>query len=581
MSTIIKLPKDIINQIAAGEVVERPASIIKELVENSIDANATGIEINLTSDEEGIDLEVIDDGKGMTEEELKLAFESHTTSKIGSIKDLENIHTLGFRGEALASIASVSKVEISTKTKDSATGYKLNIDGGKFSNIVKVTGNNGTSIKIKDIFYNVPARKKFLKSYRTEVSHIYQILTQIALANPSIGFRITNNGKEVYNLYKNESLETRIKAISNINTEELITVHNESNIKISGFIVHPKQMTDRRKDQFVFVNKRPIQDRTVSKAIYEGYRGYIMQGKHPSFFIFIEIKPGEVDVNVHPRKSEVRFLNNNEVFTSVKNSITTSLAKYMQEKQVENLNIDNRSYKFREPSSNQNHRYGSFQKSISNQQVITFQKAPVSFNPRIKDKIDLDVTETIDNIFQIFNTYIVIEKSDEIMFIDQHAAAERITFEAIKSKRKNEIVSYLISQSIELKPEEKIVIIDNAEVLDNLGFQVEDSGGNSLLIKTVPEDIKNSNLEKLFSEIANEFMVQNRDIKKVKDINEHIIATLSCHTSIRAGMKLDMFRINKLIEDLMKCDNPYSCPHGRPIIWNLSKYELEKNFKRK
>lgn len=592
MSTIIKLPQDIINQIAAGEVVERPASIIKELIENSIDAKAGQIEVRINSENENIDLEVIDNGSGMNEENLRLAFQSHTTSKIKSLDDLENIHTFGFRGEALASIASVSKIRIKTKSEESAGGIKTIIEGGKFGEIRSTAANEGTTIIINDIFYNVPARRKFLKTIRTETAHVIQTFIEISLANEGVAFKLFNNDKLVYSFSKDDDLKQRITIISKVSSDSLIPVNLESNVNVHGYIIHPKDSFDRRSDQFIFVNNRPVQDRTIQKAVYEGYRGYIMVNKHPKFYLFIDLPPDRVDVNVHPRKSEVRFIDNNEIFSSVRSAVSRALEMNIKKDQIKTV-TNGKSSQYSEtpfknvtPSFDQSHSYkGSYEKAIQNQQILNFSEHnPRQINNQTFVPTDYSQNNDLSGLkssYQVFNTYIICEKEEELMIIDQHAAAERITFEKLLEQSKKEVVSFLISQNVELKENDKLILLDNLEILQKIGIQMVDSGGNSVIVKTIPDELKETKLEKLLPELAEDFRENKGDRNTAVDIREHILATLSCHTSIRAGMSLDANRIERLINDLLECKNPYSCPHGRPIIWVLSKYEIEKNFKRK
>lgn len=433
----------------------------------------------------------------------------------------------------------------------------------------------------------MPARRKFLKSIRTETVHIIQTFIEIALANETVALKLINNDKLVYNFGKDDDLQQRISIISKISVDSLIPVNLESNVNVHGYIIHPKDSIDRRSDQFIFVNKRPVQDRTIQKAVYEGYRGYLMLNKHPKFYLFINLSPQKVDVNVHPRKSEVRFIDNNEVFSSVRSAISRALEMNIKKDQIETVTSGNSSsysetqFNNLKSSFNQNHSYkGSYEKAAQNQQILNFSE----FNPRqINNQtyVSIDSSENnnlsgIRSFYQVFNTYIICEKEEELMIIDQHAAAERITFEKLLEQTKKEIVSFLISQTVELKQDDKLILLDNADALAKIGIQLDDAGGNSVIVKTVPDELKDTKLEKLLPELAADFNENKGDSNTAEKIREHMLATLSCHTSIRAGMALDINRIEKLINDLLECKNPYSCPHGRPIIWILSKYEIEK-----
>jgi DNA mismatch repair protein MutL len=627
---IIKLHQNLINKIAAGEVVERPASVLKELIENSIDAKATKITVNI--EKAGIDLiEVIDNGGGMNREDAKLACQSHTTSKITAIQDLEEIATMGFRGEALASISSVSALTLVTKDGSSSTGTKVTADKKHKIILEEVSTNKGTKITVKRLFHNIPARKKFLKTESTEYKHILVTFINYALSFPGIHFILTHNNKSVYNLPSiakdsfNEELKIRINDLfGNKIASELVDIHyNAPGLQIFGFVGHPRIARSGRSYQLVFLNNRPINDKLITKAVYDAYHGLIPKNKYPIFFLFLKLDPAKVDINVHPRKSEVRFADTQTIFQAVKQAAKQSLLKFLKKdaekalekypiKPVEAEDLQPSSESVQSPAlssaSNQpsrdradrqdlaslptkskiQKRFTPTQHQISG--AISFTKELL--NPKIFVGAE-DLQPLSRKAFQLFNTYIVMEKNDKILFIDQHAAAERITYEKLLKQIRNDRIEtqqLLLSEVVELNKLEFQSLKENRENLSKLGIKLAIFGKSAFKVEEVPLLLVKSNIKELIADILSE--LQNTDNKAIGTVGvenlqplektqDHLIATMACHSSIRAGMSLKREEISDLVNKLLKCKNPYSCPHGRPIIWELSRNELEKNFKRK
>jgi len=598
---IIQLHQNLINKIAAGEVVERPASVLKELVENSIDAGADKIDI--TIEKAGIKkIQVSDNGSGMNSDDASLACDSHTTSKISKVQDLASINSMGFRGEALASISSVSKLTLETKSKEEKSGTIVTIKGGKDKKVEEKARNNGTSISVEDIFFNVPARKKFLKSETTEYKHILVVFFNYAMAFPDIHFTLTKDSKEIYNLPRiekdnfNAELKVRVHDLfgDKISDNVIEITYNSPYIQIIGLLGHPRIARSRRSYQLIFLNKRPISDNLISKAVYDAYQGLIPKGQYPVFFLFLKINPTKVDVNVHPRKNEVRFDDTGSIFKAVKQAARQTLLKFVQKDTKKALE------KYSDFTKKVSKSKLSFKTQIKEYPKKTSKSAQSSkrFNrtrkSEVKDALNFSQSllksdksaslTTTPRSFQVFKEFIIVEKDEKLMMIDQHAAAERVTYEKLLeeiNKGKIEKQKLLLPEVIELNKIEFDSLKANKDKLNELGISIIPFGKKSFKIEEIPAliakcDIKNL-IEDIVSELANEEIAQADSFDEVK---KHIIATMACHTSIRAGMRLDRSEIDDLINNLLKCKNPYSCPHGRPIIWKITKNELSKKFKR-
>ncbi|MFC1780407.1 DNA mismatch repair endonuclease MutL [Patescibacteria group bacterium] len=602
---IIKLHQNLINKIAAGEVVERPASVLKELLENSIDAKSTKITVNI--EKAGTELiEVIDNGEGMSREDAKLACQSHTTSKITTIQDLDEIATMGFRGEALASISSVSALTLVTKDTGSTTGTKVIVDKKQKLIVKEVSTNKGTKITVKRLFHNIPARKKFLKTESTEYKHILVTFINYALAFPNIHFNLAHNKKSVYNLPSiskdslNEELKIRINDLfgSKI-ASNLVDIHyNAPDLQIFGFVGHPRIARSGRSHQLVFLNNRPINDKLITKAVYDAYHSLIPRNKYPIFFLFLRLDPTKVDINVHPRKSEVRFADTQSIFQAVKQAAKQSLLKFLKKDAKKALE----QYPEYKPKSVEIENFQSQSKPVGSRfiadnkdQTPTQQQisGAISFTKELLNKKmpvgAEDLQPFSSRAFQLFNTYIIIEKDDKILFIDQHAAAERVTYEKLLTQFRNDRIEtqkLLLSEVIELDKLEFQSLKENRNDLSKLGIKLSIFGKSAFKVEEIPLLLVKSNIKELISDILSELTQSDESVgdanpRPIQKTQNHLIATMACHTSIRAGMKLKQVEIDDLVNKLLKCKNPYSCPHGRPIIWELSREELEKNFKRK
>lgn len=593
-----KLPTELVNQIAAGEVVERPASIVKELVDNSIDAGASKIGIRIVNG--GMDLvEISDNGIGIPQENLFSIFEAHTTSKISSLEDLNNLLTMGFRGEALSTIVSVSKVKLVSKYKDSDTGNEISFKDFSNHQIKKAAREEGTVITVEKIFENVPARRKFLKSAQTEYRKILDILFPYFLIYPNISFVVNKDGKEVYNLpaISDSKAGTISKErLSNLLKDSFLermfkVFYNGNGIRISGFSAHPSDHQKKSGNQYIFVNKRPIWDNGIARAVYQGYDRYIPHGEKVPFFLNIDINPDLVDVNVHPRKEEVRFLNPFRVYSAVEEAIKKSISSVTSYKAeaprdvfqpvTQNKEYKSRDISFNPPNSSSVRDSMLFTKELLTQEGGYTQKMFDTQKEEPSSVQEEFSSSEPRNIYQIFNKYILLEFEDNTLWIvDQHAAAERITFEKItRGKDKTDIQKMLVPIQVEMSDSELELVKEIKDIFDEIGFEISIEK-NRLNISAVPLEFVKSDYKVMFDEI---FALSDNaeDIKKeVERLKQDILATIACHGSVRSGQYLHKEEMLDLYRKLKECENAYSCPHGRPAVWKLTLSEIDKNFER-
>lgn len=608
MTKIKKLPQNIVNLIAAGEVVERPASALKELIENSIDAQADKIIVRIGK--AGVEyIEVEDNGVGMTEDDAIMAFEQHATSKIQTEEDLNHIYTLGFRGEALASISSVcQELVIETKSKDN-TAIKAIKNNLGISTKISQKVDIGAIIRVNGLFENIPARKKFLKSEQVEFKHISQTFINTALPHLNIHFELWHNDKEIYKLTKVNNFKDRIFEIwGNTISKHIFepVEYSSPGLKITAFLGSTEVGRKGGDIQYIFVNKRCISNKTIYQAAQQAYRGFLHKDLKPTYYYFIDLDASEVDVNIHPRKNEVRFNNSQIIFQAIysitrktlenktKNLITETLSQEIQE------NVPNVYFKSNSSNliSKDTSRYTEYNESRSSYisekkakptvaDALSFTRILIEQPANEEMSLSLKKSQSNFSAIQIFNTYILFEKDDKLIFVDQHAAAEKITFEklysnygAIKTK------PLLVPEIINLKKHEKDEILNRKEELSKSGIILEDFGGESIQILEIPEIIEKIDTSYYLHEILN----PGNDFEKSFDKGEYanltyeayiLLATEACHGSIRAGQKLSAEEMRNILNELLKLKNPYNCPHGRPVMWELDRTEIEKNFKRK
>ena len=585
-----KLSQEVINQIAAGELVERPSSVVKELLDNSIDADSSKIVIKIKSG--GIDLiEISDNGIGIPKESMTSIFDPHTTSKISNIEDLNTLLSMGFRGEALSTISSVSNVTLLSKYREEETGYKILFNENGKSPVKKVAKEDGTTVKIENIFYNIPARQKYLKSPQTEYRKIHELLNSYFLIYPNIHFVLEKDGKivkelpQVLNTKPGDIVEKRLNEIVGESSSFLKLYYEGSGIKISGYTAHPSNHKSSNSKTYIFVNNRPIYDKGIVRAIYEGYSRYIPHGQKIDFAINILINPELVDINVHPRKEEVRFENPFRIYSAIEDAVRHVLSKELSYKETPSTNNfaairesfakQSSNSKLYEPTNIYNSN-----KSASVQDTLLFSKELLTDIPE-DTQLPWEEGQEIVNIFQIFKKYIVIEFIDEkLWMIDQHAAAERINFESLSKGKDNiDVQNYLVAVELNLKDEEILFLEEHIDFFKNIGILYEIKK-NKLILKTVPVEFVNSDFKKVFEEIFSleeDIELLKKNFKKLRD---DILATISCHNSIRSGQRLQKEEMLDIYNKLMDCQNPYSCPHGRPAVWKLSLSEIDSNFER-
>jgi len=596
------LPSDLINKIAAGEVVERPASILKELLENSIDAGAKDISIGLENS--GIDsISVGDNGSGMSKENAKMALLQHATSKISQVEDLDNIHTLGFRGEALASIASISDLSIHTYDGETAplTIYSKN---GELELKDGPARNRGTTVKSSRIFGNVPARRKFIKSENTEYRYIFDTFLNIALINHDIRFKLIKNGKLILELPKaRDHLQRIIQVLPSLKESDFSLInYQDANHSIEGYLVKPGTSLGSIPKQYFFLNNRFIKNPLLFKAVKEGFATALMLQDQPSFFIYLNIPTTEFDVNVHPRKLEVRFENSNQIYGLIKRAVRFSIEKSTQIQLKERLPLINEN----KPSNPTSIRTKTNSGAV--QSFLDFKKAMPSINSSLEftkdllfetnkiaevipksvenenNEIEQSFTEHMNSFMQIFNTYILTVSEGSLLVIDQHAAHERINFEKMKLALEEQGAlqkqDLLLPERLKVNESEIMLLREHNEIIQKIGFEYEIHNGECS-IKSIPLIISKADPLKIFSEILSE--LQNNDAVEStnwRKISDKLISTMACHASIRAGKKMTPIEIETLLKDMFNCKLPYSCPHGRPIIWEITQKEIEKRMRR-
>ncbi|MBI2251478.1 MAG: DNA mismatch repair endonuclease MutL [Armatimonadetes bacterium] len=553
MGKINLLDKNTSEKISAGEIIERPASIVKELIENSIDAESK--EINISIHNGGIDfIEVSDDGIGMEREDAVLSLKRFATSKIQKIEDLENLNTLGFRGEALPSIAAISKMEILTKHFKQNLGVYLKVEGGEILKIQEAGIKNGTTIKVNSLFYNTPARKKFLKSKNSETAMIVDLINKFALFYQNIFFKLNNNGKIFLNFPLQLNLKNRLGKIFKINEDELLEISSRTpNLYIDGLIAKPYLNSAARTNQIFFVNGRIIKNSLLSQAFLQGCGELLPKGRFPQGAIFIQIDHKLLDVNIHPAKAEVRFLNSQEIFQSLSKTVASALRNDKEVHQTMPL------------------------KKIS---FPNFEGEKEKLNLNLVENLELNLEKPKEDFIplaQIENTYIIGKEEENLWIIDQHTAAERINFENLKknSLEKN-IQKLLIPQTLELTLKQKLLLEKNINLFEELGFELDFFGGNAFLIRSIPASLKEKNIQGIIQELIEDLEIEiPREFKKEKLLKE-----LACKSALKAKEKLNYLEMQELFKKLKVVENHNICPHGRPVFIKLNLKQLNKMFGR-
>lgn len=638
MPEINLLSQSTIDKIAAGEVVERPSSVVKELLENAIDAGAKAVTVELK--EGGISLiRVTDNGCGIEKNQVKKAFLRHATSKIKSIEDLSYVESLGFRGEALSSIAAVSQVELITKTKDELTGVKYSIAGGVEEDMEEIGAPPGTTFLIHNLFYNTPARRKFLKQPQTEGGYVADLMEHIALSRPDISIKFVNGGQVRFHTSGNGDLKEVIYRIYGREMAEAVVPFKADNgtYKVSGYIGKPEINRSNRNFEIYFVNGRFVKEDIISKALEEGYRQYLMQHKFPFAVLHFEMDTQEIDVNVHPSKMQIRIHNGNGLYSFLSDAVYQRLHEIelipdvlltepekekkeplkapepFETKRIENLAKEEAaSYRtveklpvFSAAAQTETVKMtDSLQKNFTNKVLgvtdgengllnerihsnvikasehILVEK-PVQMNLFEEKILTSDARNEYTILGQVFETYWLIAYKDKLLIVDQHAAHEKVKYERlVKELSQKTVASQMLNPPVilTLTGKEEELLNDFLHYFEQLGFEIEEFGGGSFALRSIPSDLYGCNEKELFVEILDE--LSENPMKGTPDVILHKLASMACKSAVKGNNKMDRLEMEALIDELLTLENPYHCPHGRPTIISMSKYELEKKFKR-
>jgi len=637
MANIKVLDQNTINQIAAGEVIDRPASVVKELLENAIDAKATAITVEIKDG--GISfIRITDNGCGIEKEDIKVAFLRHSTSKIRTAVDLVTVSSLGFRGEALSSISAVAMVELITKTKESFCGTRYVIEGGEEKSLEDIGVPDGTTFIVRNLFYNTPARRKFLKNANTEASYISDIVEKIALSHPEISIRFIINNQNKLHTSGNGSLRDVVYTVYNREiATNVIEINNSCQfMKITGYIGKPLISRGNRGYENYFINNRYVKSNFISRAIEDAYKSFLMQHKYPFTCINLQVDPELLDVNVHPSKMELRFRNQEEIYPFVFNTVDAALhhrqlipdveieEKKEKEKTVTQIVSEvmaGDGKKVRIPEPFEIKRNESIKESIKEIEIANkkeqifklnekneilmedsekYKYVPENKISRIIEKEEKKVVvenqmELFDDnllskkarinhkiVGQVFDTYWIVEYNDKMFIIDQHAAHEKVLYEKIlKRYNAREQLSQEINPPIvvSVSMKEEQVLKANMDSFRKFGYEIEEFGGNEYAIRGVPYDLLSLSSRELFLELLDGINIDD-GIRVSPDMLIDRMATMACKAAVKGNNKLSMDEANKLIDELLELDNPYNCPHGRPTIISMTKYEMEKKFKR-
>lgn len=608
------LPDTLVNQIAAGEVIERPASVVKELVENAIDAGASSIEITLVDGGKSL-IAVADNGKGMAREDLELAVERHATSKLPD-DDLFHIGYLGFRGEALPSIASVARLSVTSRSRQAENGWRMEVNGGVKQSPVPAASAAGTRVEVRDLFYAAPARLKFLKTAAGEVTQCVDIVNRIALTNPQISFYLIDEQKKKISLNacQGELFDARLKRLSDVMGREfgensLLINAERDHLRISGYVSLPTYNKANSLSQYLFVNNRPVRDKLLLGAVKGAYQGVLEIGRYPLCALFFDVDPDYVDVNVHPTKAEVRFFDGAAVrgllVSAIRNALTAgsrqtaapaNLASFLQDS-LENASLtapllmsdDKEEAAFlndcHQPAPS------AFRRTLpplpSRPRTAALPELERKFSVRAEEDDNSRYADA-DGVLgqakaQFHNTYIISQTEDSIVLIDQHAAHERIVMEKMKKAlnegRKPATQMLLIPEIVELDACDKQRLLENAQNLDQLGLSVEEFGPSAVIVREIPALIKDCDTQKLVHDLAEQIAEWGSDFALTEKLN-HIVATMACHGSVRAGRSLNLAEMNHLLREMEQTPNSGQCNHGRPTYIELKLKDIDKLFHR-
>lgn len=604
MGRIVQLSKNVINQIAAGEVIERPFSVVKELVENSVDAGATRVSIEVSN--ECRNLRVADNGSGIHPDDILLAFSKHATSKIATGEDLYAVKTMGFRGEALASIISISKLTCITRTKDFDYGTKVECENSEVKK-AQTGCAIGTIMDIRDLFYNLPARLKFLKSPKTEFAYISELIQSLALVHPDVAFELKNNGKVTLKTTGQNDLAQTVKEVFSDeivkNLRPVLKTDKISNLKISGLISTPDYTRASKKDYYMYVNSRIVKCPIFQKSVDMAYKNLI-GSRYPFIILNLEIPPEDVDVNVHPTKKEVRYKNPNQIFNFIHSAIDMALSGYVEKEQPQVI---------QEEVAEQAELQLGIQQEIKQLQVINQTRPVMSFQPQNSDDVYVSSNQNLGYVFeepkkeetpktsvikefpkheqarfvapsvpeiedviigQYKKTYILIEKEEGLEIVDQHIAEERYIYEKLKQSKNIDCQLLFISDVLEVSPSDKELLEHNRDKLAKFGYEVEFMSDHEVIFKKVPQILSKVVPKEILADILENISGD------IDNIEEKILITTSCKAAVKANTYLNMFQMQEIIKNWRKCEKPFTCPHGRPISHIIEHKDIAKFFQR-
>jgi DNA mismatch repair protein MutL len=581
MARIRILPDEVANKIAAGEVVERPSSVVKELTENAIDAGAKNLKLFLEKAGKKL-IRVEDDGEGMNHDDLLLAFERHATSKVESADDLTRITSLGFRGEALPSIASVSRLRIRSKTEEAVAGVEVYLVAGVVKKVSELGMTRGTVVEVNSLFYNTPARRKFLKSDDRELSFIIELVTNYALCYPEVSFSLYHQGKELLFAPEVEDVSLRIHSLFGQGVMEVLLsfAKEREGFRVWGFTSGPGTERPSGRDIHLFVNRRSVKDRVLFRAVISAYDTFLPRGRYPISFLFLELPPEEVDVNVHPAKAEVRFLRPYIVSELVRETIKELLLGIepvpLEEKETAGIVIEEASGQdiFQVPSS----------PAVDKEMRIP--PLPLSFSRTLEPVKRVEEGLAEERSFKVIgqhkNSYIVASIGDDIVIIDQHAAHERILYTDIArefEEKRIERQALLHPKLVELTPAQGAILPRYIPLLLSVGFRVEPFGGRSFVIKEIPALLPRAAIEAAFNEIL-DTLIEDRSFPKPEELFKQILKTVACHSAVRARDHLSPEEMEQLLSQLVSGKYPLTCPHGRPVMFRIELKTILKRFQR-
>ena len=577
-SKILVLPEKLVNQIAAGEVVERPSSVVKELVENALDAGSREVRVETQEGGRGL-IRVADDGEGMGREDALACLSRYATSKIRDLSDLHRVHTYGFRGEALPSIASVSRLGLMTKRSEDATATEIRAEGGKIERVGQAGAPNGTLVEVSDLFFNTPARLKFLKRSTVESSHVTEVMEQIALARPEVGFSLVQGGRTVLEAPPTASLASRMTDVLGPEGSGLLPLEREAwGIRAEGFVSPPERTLASSKLVQFFVNRRPVRDRTLHHAVLSAAREFIPQDRFPVAFLYIEVPPDAVDVNVHPAKREVRFRDARAVHELVRQAILDALRRWTPV-----------SFPATQARADPSERPHDHAERVQESLERFFRSTPGSAGgireaPSISNQTPVASTphEALRFLGQSHETYLVFQAEDGIVIIDQHAAHERITFERLRGQARTGGIPaqrLLVPRTVDLSPARRARLEVCRDALASLGLEFEPFGGNTVAVKSLPVPLTGTRVEALLVALADD-LPDSGEPDALDRALDRALATVACHASVRAGQRLERAEVEALLASMDETPGAGTCPHGRPVAIRLPLSDLERMFRR-